>query len=130
MYDYKGATATVGSYFPQSNLTFVAGGFTCLGNEGTLAECENSPATCGHNNEAGVRCIETCTTTGDVRLVGGEDEYEGRVEICQDGTWQSICQGSDWSQEDATVTCRQLGYSLLCKLETVFISISSYHLLL
>ena len=77
-----------------------------------------------------MRCIEACTIAGDVRLVGGEDEYEGRVEICQDGTWQSICQGSAWSQEDAVVTCRQLGHSLLCKLETVSISISSYYRLL
>ena len=107
-----GATATTGSYFPQGNLTLVAGGFTCLGTEDTLADCDKQEPGCGHQNEAGVRCSETCDSTGALRLVGGSDDYEGRVEICQDGVWRSICQGTLWSQEDATVVCRQLDHSL------------------
>ena len=60
-----------------------------------------------------MRCVQACNKTGSLRLVGGEDDYDGRVEICEDGVWKSICQGTEWSQEDATVTCRDLGFSLL-----------------
>ena len=46
----------------------------------------------------------------DIRLVGGSDHYEGRVEICFNETWGTICDGS-WSTNDANVACRQLGYA-------------------
>ena len=44
----------------------------------------------------------------DVRLVDGTDRYEGRVEICFNETWGTVCDGM-WSNEDAGVVCRQLG---------------------
>ena len=46
----------------------------------------------------------------DIRLAGGSDQYEGRVEICFNETWGTICDGS-WSTNDANVACRQLGYA-------------------
>lgn len=39
----------------------------------------------------------------------GEDELEGRVEICIAGIWGTIC-NNYWSDNDAVVVCRQLGY--------------------
>ena len=46
---------------------------------------------------------------GDIRLVGGGDEFEGRVEICFGNVWGTVCDDL-WSTNDAIVVCRQLGY--------------------
>ena len=44
------------------------------------------------------------------KLVGGTIPNEGRVEICMNNVWGTVCDDS-WSSEDATVVCRQLDYS-------------------
>ena len=46
---------------------------------------------------------------GDIRLVNGTNNYEGRVEICWNETWGAVCDGM-WSESGAQVACRQLGY--------------------
>ena len=45
-----------------------------------------------------------------IRLTGGKDENEGRVEVCSNGVWGTICGGGYWDSNDTTVVCRQLGY--------------------
>ena len=44
-----------------------------------------------------------------VRLVGGDNSAEGRVEISINGTWGTICDDF-WGATEASVTCRSLGY--------------------
>ena len=44
-----------------------------------------------------------------MRLAGGLDPTEGRVEVCVQGRWNGVCRWS-WNYQDAFVVCRQLGY--------------------
>ena len=47
---------------------------------------------------------------GDIRLVGGTNQYEGRVEVCWNEVWGTVCHDY-WSTQDGIVACRQLGFS-------------------
>ena len=54
-------------------------------------------------------CIFTDCTQGDIRLRGATTSLEGRVEICYNNKWGTVCDDS-WSEYDANVACRQLGF--------------------
>ena len=60
-----------------------------------------------HNNCTHV--IASCKD-GDLKLVGGKSENEGRLEVCFDQRWGTI-NGDGWTHTDTQVACRQLGYS-------------------
>ena len=51
----------------------------------------------------------------DVRLVGGRVASEGRVEICYNGVWGTVCDNV-WENIHADIVCRQLNYSTPGKL--------------
>ena len=40
--------------------------------------------------------------------MGGSDAKEGRVEICRDNVWGTVCSDT-WTKENTLVVCKQLG---------------------
>ena len=87
----------------------------CFGNESRLIDCPfNSNHNCLHLEDAGVVCRNASCTENDVRLVNGFTDYEGRVEVCLNGNWGTVCD-DQWSTNDAMVVCQQLGYPVIGK---------------
>ena len=54
-------------------------------------------------------------TDGMLRLVGGANSLEGRVEICINNAWGTVCDNSFGTRE-AQVICAQLEFSRTSKL--------------
>lgn len=54
-------------------------------------------------------------TNGAVRLAGSTIPTRGRVEFCANGVWGTVCDDF-WGVDDASVVCRQLGFSSSSKL--------------
>ncbi|XP_064397205.1 scavenger receptor cysteine-rich type 1 protein M130-like [Halichondria panicea] len=52
-------------------------------------------------------CFPAVCTDGEIRLVDGSTDREGRVEVCANRRWRTVCTGS---QELAGAVCSQMGY--------------------
>ena len=59
---------------------------------------------------AGSKCTE-----GSVRLVDGLVPNEGRIEVCVNSVWGSVCTDG-WDTTDAHIVCTQLGHPELREL--------------
>ncbi|XP_075035216.1 scavenger receptor cysteine-rich type 1 protein M130-like [Mixophyes fleayi] len=82
----------------------------CTGNEKTLRECLLGPL--GHPDSGDKEAARVvCSEFTDLRLVGGDNECEGRLEIYYNGSWGSVCNNSMTSRS-LSVTCKQLGCGL------------------
>ena len=46
---------------------------------------------------------------GAIRLIGGEDNSTGRLEVCFNNAWGSVCR-NHFGTLDAQVACHQLGF--------------------
>ena len=67
--------------------------------------------------------VNTSCINGDLRLAEGTVESEGRVEVCYDNQWGTVC-NIGWDNTDATVVCRQMGFissgRFICILALIF----------
>ena len=55
-----------------------------------------------------IHCTATCIE-GELRLVEGETEWDGRLEVCLSQRWGTV--GNDgWTEVNRQVVCNALGY--------------------
>ncbi|XP_045572222.1 scavenger receptor cysteine-rich domain-containing group B protein-like [Salmo salar] len=79
----------------------------CKGGETDLGQCGSlgwGIHNCYHYEDVSV----TCKGDGRIRLVGGLDYCQGRVEVFYQGSWGTVCD-DDWGRRDAGVVCQQIG---------------------
>ncbi|XP_027030564.1 lysyl oxidase homolog 2A [Tachysurus fulvidraco] len=88
----------------------------CSGFEKSLTECyfNKESLGCSHEEDAAVKCnIPAMGFHNRLRLSGGRNPYEGRVEVLAERNgsmvWGTVCSDS-WGIMEAMVVCRQLGY--------------------
>ncbi|XP_064397378.1 scavenger receptor cysteine-rich domain superfamily protein-like isoform X6 [Halichondria panicea] len=106
-----GANKGGGSTVPANQSYFIISG-TCTGREYNIGECKgiSYPSTCGTSRKGWVDCQPANCTDGTVRLVGGSTNREGRVDVCTQGHWASICYNEDL--ELAGTICKMLGFPM------------------
>ncbi|KAI1892333.1 hypothetical protein AGOR_G00132280 [Albula goreensis] len=86
----------------------------CTGTEQSLLDCRSNGLgshNCMHYEDAAVICADPNVPEYNgtrVRLVGGADQCQGRVEVYEGGHWGTVC-NDNWDMNDAEVACRQLG---------------------
>ena len=108
--DILGAQALTFAHFGVGSGPINMDDVQCIGNETALINCSYNPThNCIHFEDASVRCAEAECNETDVRLVGGSNITEGRVEVCLGGQWGTVCDDL-WGVTDARVVCRQLGF--------------------
>ncbi|VDI68326.1 Hypothetical predicted protein, partial [Mytilus galloprovincialis] len=73
-------------------------------------ECDSSPITTEESVTTSLYSVDTSGSYTNVRLVGGNYYWEGRVEIYHNGAWGTICD-DNFDTNEAKVICTMLGYN-------------------
>jgi hypothetical protein len=109
-----GARAYSNAYFGEGQGSINLDSVQCSGSEYNLTECVigSSGTGASHSMDVGVKCqpADGSYRNGDLRLVGGPHNWEGRVEVYWNRTWGAISD-NQWSTSDANVVCKQLKHS-------------------
>ncbi|XP_019852588.1 PREDICTED: neurotrypsin-like [Amphimedon queenslandica] len=119
------------AYYGQGNGSIVLDDVRCDGTEALLIlQCSHSNLlthNCGHHDDVGVVCPSTHNCThGSIRLVEGSSISSGRLEICIDNEWGTVCDNG-WTNINAQVVCKQLGQNRLTLYQGgFFLSDASY----
>ncbi|KFR05284.1 Neurotrypsin, partial [Nipponia nippon] len=125
---FKYGKSTPESYSEGSSGPIWLDDVSCSGKETNLLQCsrrEWGKHDCNHQEDVRLIChpdndshklslgkAPLCNNLfpgPPIRLMDGENKKEGRVEIFINGQWGTICDDG-WSDKDAAVVCRQLGY--------------------
>lgn len=85
--------------------------FKCRGVERSILDCESFIGTCSGKMDAGVVCHNESAKTGSLRLSDLGNGYAGLVQVYINHTWGYVCdRDRKWTEFDAGVTCRQMGF--------------------
>ena len=114
---FVGAIAVSRRFYGTSSLDVAVSNVACTGSETELLQCHStrtSPSCQPQQTAAGVVCQEPSThfgncSDGDIRLVNGSTLLEGRVEVCINNAWGTVCD-TTFSEDEANVVCQQTGY--------------------
>ncbi|XP_071264600.1 neurotrypsin isoform X2 [Salvelinus alpinus] len=116
----EGSEVAPGGQFPARSGPILLDDVSCTGKEPSLSLCSRRAwlrHDCSHKEDVNIRCRDKLThplQSVPVRLVGGESVKEGRVEVYLQGVWGTVCDDG-WTDVNAEVVCRQLGYSGVAK---------------
>ena len=89
---------------------------------------------CSETDKAGVFCLRNFSSSetkncdsGGIRLTGGSRKSEGRLEVCLNNQWGTVCDDS-WDDRATAVVCRQLGYQTKGQQKIFVLMLVSRHL--
>ncbi|CAI8023561.1 Scavenger receptor cysteine-rich domain superfamily protein [Geodia barretti] len=98
------------TYYPSPPVTTIIDNVTCSGDESSLQSCVHVSTLLSSYPTVGVECLGVDCRSRGMRLAGGGTEAEGRVEVCFNSRWGTVCDNR-WNENSTAVACKHLGFS-------------------